>query len=128
MFIRIITFVQFINAIKENKSEIAFNGQEKDDKKTNNVALAILGGATILGITALSYFSLKNIRKSEEFIKKGLENTKEGLETIIKEFNENKPLGRVEGTNGQLLTGKDAYKHIIETMLDSIYANPAEIE
>ena len=119
---------QFSNAIKESKSEIAFNGQEKKKENNKNIGIMILGGLTIAGITALSYFSLKNIRKSEEFIKKGLENTKEGLETIIKEFNENKPLGRVEGTNGQLLTGKEAYKHIIETMLDSIYAKPAEIE
>lgn len=110
-------------------NNISFEGNKNQDKKDNkNLGLMILGGATIATITALSYFSLKNIRKSEEFMKKGLENTKEGLEKVINEFNQNKPLDKVENHNGVVLSGKEAYKHIIENMLDSIYAKPGEIE
>ena len=47
---------------------------------------------------------------------------------IIKEFNSGKEIGKVEGHNGEILTGKDAYKHLIENMLESIYAKPTEIE
>ena len=71
---------------------------------------------------------MRNIRKSDEFIKKGLQNTREGLNNIINEFNSGKAINTVEGHNGELLTGKDAYKHVIENMLESIYAKPAEVE
>ncbi len=113
----------FSESIKPN-----FKGKSDSKDEKSNFALIALGGITLLGITALGYFSIRNIRKSDEFIKKGISNTRQGLENIIKEFNENKPINNIEGNNGQILTGKEAYKHLIENLLESIYAKPNEIE
>lgn len=121
----------FSEELKQTKN-LTFEGKKntRTEKQNNNsiIPLMLFGGTTLAGILALGYHSMKNIRKSEEFIKKGIENTREALDNVIKEFNQNKPLGRVEGHNGEILKGKDAYKHIIENMLESIYAKPAEIE
>ena len=113
--------------------EMAFKGEgtnDKESKKTGSLMLSLIGIGvlTLGGILALGYFSMKNIRKSDEFIKKGIENTKTGLENLIKAFNEGKEINSVQNHEGQVLTGKDAYKHVMENMLESIYAKPAEIE
>ena len=50
------------------------------------------------------------------------------MENIIKEFNEGKTINNLQGHNGEILSGKDAYKHVIENLLESIYAKPSEIE
>lgn len=100
-------------------------GKKSDNSLLTAIALGIM---TIGGILALGYFSMKNIRKSEELLKKGIENTKSGLDNIIKAFNESKEIAPIQNHEGKTLTGKDAYKHIIENMLESIYAKPAEIE
>ena len=134
--------IQIIRSMLSSKAKIfadelelskqpSFNGKnnQKEDNKTKQIMpFLALAGMTLVGIISLGYFSIKNIRKSEEFMKKGLENTKEGLENIIKEFNANKEIGKIEAHNGEILTGKDAYKHLIENMLESIYAKPNEIE
>ena len=116
---------------KELSSDnISFNAKkdsEKKDKKSN-LPIFALGALTIAGIVALGYYSMKNIRKSEECLKTGLDNTKEGLKNIIEEFNKGKDIIPVEDHNGKVLTGVDAYKHVIENMLESIYAKPEEIE
>ncbi|MBE7702612.1 MAG: hypothetical protein E7Z89_01030 [Cyanobacteria bacterium SIG28] len=120
----------FSNEIETN-DKLTFTAkkeEEKTQKDKSALPLLALGGVTLLGILTLGYYSMKNLRKSEEFIKQGLDNTKQGLDNIIKEFNQGKPLGRVEGHNGEVLSGKDAYKQIIENMLESIYAKPEEIE
>ena len=88
----------------------------------------ILGGLTLLSILGLGYFASHNIRKSDEFIKNGIKNTKKGIDLVIEEFNSGKPLNNLEGHNGQILSGKDAYKHLIENMLESIYAKPEDVE
>ena len=113
--------------------EMAFKGEgtnDKESKKTDSLMLSLIGIGvlTLGGILALGYFSIRNIRKSDEFIKKGIENTKTGLENLIKAFNEGKEINSVQNHEGQVLTGKDAYKHVMENMLESIYAKPAEIE
>ena len=111
----------------DNISFSAKKDSEKKDKKSN-LPIFALGALTIAGIVALGYYSMKNIRKSEECLKTGLDNTKEGLKNIIKEFNKGKDIIPVEDHNGKVLTGVDAYKHVIENMLESIYAKPEEIE
>lgn len=88
----------------------------------------ILGGMTLLSILGLGYFASHNIRKSDEFIKNGIKNTKKGIDLVIEEFNSGKPLNNLEGHKGEVLSGKDAYKHLIENMLESIYAKPEEVE
>ena len=116
---------------KELSSEnVNFNGKEENKKKDgkNNIPLILLGALTVAGIVGLGYYSMKNIRKSEECLKTGLENTKEGLKNIIEEFNKGKDIIPVEDHNGRVLTGKDAYKHVIENMLESVYAKPEEVE
>jgi len=123
--------IQIIRSMLSSKAqifskELAFRG--KPEEKENENKLLFLGGVTLLSILGLGYFAAKNIRKSDEFITKGLKNTRAGLENVIKEFNEGKPIGRIEGHNGEILTGKDAYKLLIENLLDSVYARPEEIK
>ncbi len=125
--------IQIIRSMLSNKAKIfadnlTFKGKEKKSEPENEKNFWILGGATLAGLLAIGYFSLHNLRKSEEFIKKGLNNTRTGLENIIKEFNEGKGINPIQGHNGETLTGKEAYKHVIENMLESIYATPQEIE
>lgn len=111
-------------------STVAFEGKKEknDEEDSRTLPLVITGVVTLASILGLGYYAMRNIRKSEEFIKKGLENTKTGLEGVIKDFNAGKAINPVEGHNGEVLTGMDAYKHLIENMLESIYAKPAEIE
>ena len=106
----------------------AFKGRGAEEKNSSNASLVALGLLTLGGIFALGYFSMRNIRKSDEFIKTGINNTKEGLENIIKDFNNGVIINKLESHDGQILTGKDAYKYLIENLLESIYAKPAEIE
>ena len=118
-----------IFATELNNLSFKSKNNSPEKKSDNSLLTAIaLGIITIGGILALGYFSMKNIRKSEEFLKKGIENTKSGLDNIIKAFNESKEIAPIQNHEGKTLTGKDAYKHIIENMLESIYAKPAEIE
>ena len=129
--------IQIIRSMLSSKAKMftenlqpSFRGKNIDEKngKDSNLPLLALGVLTLGGILALGYFSMRNIRKSEEFIKKGINNTKEGLNNLIKDFNNGVAINSVENHNGQILNGKDAYKHVIENMLESIYAKPAEIE
>ena len=128
--------MQIIRSMLSSKAKIfaenlqpSFKSNNKTkDASDNKIPLIGLGILTLGGILGLGYFSMKNIRKSEEFIKKGLNNTKQGLENVIKDFNNGVQISKLEGHNGQVLVGKDAYKHIIENMLENIYAKPEEIE
>ncbi len=127
--------MQIIRSMLSSKAKMfsenlqpTFRGKDKEEQNTSNLPLLALGVLTLGGIFALGYFSMRNIRKSEEFIKKGINNTKEGLNNIIKDFNNGVSINNIEGHNGQILSGKDAYKHVIEGMLESIYAKPVEIE
>ncbi len=127
--------MQIIRSMLSSKAKIlsdnlqpSFRGKHKQDEKSFDLGTFLLGALTLGSIFTLGYFSVKNIRKSEEFMKKGINNTKEGLENIIKDFNKDVAINNLEGHNGQILTGKEAYKYLIENMLESIYAKPAEIE
>ena len=108
-----------------NKSLIK-KDNTKDDLKDKKMWL--IGSATLLSILSLGYFATRNIRKSDEFISKGIKNTKSGIDNLIEEFNAGKPLNNVQGHNGEILSGKEAYKALIENMLESIYASAKEIE
>ena len=120
------TFSKELNEVKNN---ISFNAKnEKKSEKKKHLPMFLTGALTTAGIIALGYLSLHNIRKSEQCIKTGLDNTREGLKNLIEEFNKGKNIIPVEDHNGKMLTGKDAYKHVIENMLESIYAKPEEIE
>ena len=124
--------IQIIRSMLSSKadmfsSELAFKGAEKKDEQKNN-GLLILGGMTLLSILGLGYFSVRNIRKSDEFIRKGIKNTKSGLDNVIEEFNKNKPINDMQGHNGEIVKGKDAYKLLIENLLESVYAKPEEVK
>ena len=113
------------------QKNINFSANKTEEKSDNSKRPALFLGfglMTLASIVALGYFSMRNIKKSEEFIKKGLNNTREGLDNIIKEFNLKHGIIDITDHNGKILSGKDAYKHLIENMLESIYAKPAEIE
>ena len=120
----------FSKELNQACEDISF-GSKKDNSekpKKDSLLMLLFGGVTVAAIVALGYFSMKNIRKSEECIKTGLENTKNGLKNIINEFNKGGEILPVEDHTGKVLAGKEAYKHVIENMLESIYAKPSEIE
>lgn len=125
--------IQIIRSLLSSKArmfsqELAFKGKEQKPDKKHYDLMLLTGGATLLSILALGYYSARNIRKSDEFITKGIKNTKKGLDNIIDEFNQGKPIGSIEGHNGEILSGKEAYKYLIENLLESIYARPEEVE
>lgn len=130
--------IQIIRSMLSSKAkifseELAFkakgsNSRVNDNKKNSENSILFLGGLTLLTILGLGYYALRNIRKSDEYIKSGLKNTRAGLENVINDFNKSAPISNVQGHDGVMLTGKDAYKHLIENLLESIYAKPDEVE
>jgi len=128
--------LQIIRSMLSSKAkmfteELNFKGggkSHKNNSEKNNALLFGIGAATILSIFGLGYFAARNIRKSDEFIKNGIKNTKKGIDIVVSEFNSGKPLNNFEGHKGEILSGKDAYKLLIENMLESVYAKPEEIE
>lgn len=128
--------LQIIRSLLSSKAkiftdELSFKSAKNKNHKDNNdnmLAMYILGAATLTSILGLGYFAVKNIRKSDEFIKDGIKNTRKGIEIVINEFNSGKPINNIEGHKGEILSGKDAYKFLLENMLESIYARPEEIE
>ena len=124
--------LQIIRSMLSSKAkmftdELAFKGRYKE-KKDNNIPMLLLGTLTLASIVGLGYFAVRNIRKSDEFIKNGIQNTKKGIDIIINDFNLGKPLNNLEGHKGEILSGNKAYKLLLENMLESIYARPEEVE
>ena len=124
--------LQIIRSMLSSKAgmfseELAFKGKNKNSDKNDNFKMFMLGGVSLLSILGLGYYASKNIRKSDEMIKKGVKNTKQGLDNIINDFNLKKPI-TVEGHKGEILTGKEGYKLLIENLLESVYATPEEID
>ena len=99
-----------------------------EENKIDNRSLLAVGGATLLTLLGLGYYAAKNIRKSDEYISKGIKNTRKGLDKVIEDFNSGKPIDKLEGNNGMILSGKEAYKHLIENLLESVYATPEEVK
>ncbi len=123
--------LQIIRSLLASKAkiftdELSFKGNKEKEK--SNTGMLIIGGLTLGALVGLGYYTSHNIRKSDEYIKKGIKNTQKGIDIIVKEFNEGKPLNNIEGHNGEKVSGKAAYKLLIENMLESIYAQPDEIE
>ena len=94
----------------------------------NSFAMFGIGILTLASILGIGYFAARNIRKSDEFIKNSIKNTKKGIDIVIDEFNSGKPFNNLEGHNGEILSGEKAYKLLLENMLESIYARPEEVE
>ncbi len=128
--------IQIIRSMLSSKAKIFtenlkpnFKGNEKEYKEGNNRITSIaLGFLTLSGILSLGYFSIHNIRKSDELINKGIKNTKKAIKNLIKDFNEGKPIEPIKGSNGETLIGIDAYKHIIKNLVESIHIWPVEVE
>ena len=126
--------LQIIRSMLSSKAkmftdELSFKSNRQiDNKENNNISMYGAGVVTLLSILGLGYFASHNIRKSDEYIKNGIKNTKKGLDIVIEEFNSGKPLNNLEGHKGEILSGKAAYKHLIENMLESIYAKPEEVD
>ncbi len=118
----------FTQELADNNNNPSFKSKKKTEKNNENNSLLIAGGVTLLTILGLGYWAAKNIRKSDEFISKGLKNTRKGLDNVINDFNQGKPIGELQGHNGETLTGKDAYKLLIENLLESVYARPDEVK
>ena len=129
--------LQIIRSLLSTKAkmfsdELSFQGKNNKENKSNkfsdNIKLFLAGGVTLATIFGLGYLAVRNIRKSDEYIKNGINNTKKGIENVIKEFNEGKPLYNLENHKGEILSGKEAYKFLIENMLETVYANENEIK
>ena len=125
--------IQIIRSMLSSKAkifsqELAFKGKNENQSETNNNKMWLIGGATLLSILGLGYFATRNIRKSDEYIKNGIKNTKLGIDKIIEDFNAGKPIEDIHGHNYEILKGKDAYKMLIANMLESIYAKPEDVE
>ncbi len=127
--------IQIIRSMLSSKAkifsnELAFRGKRNENNKiqTDSKGLLLLGSLTLLSILSLGYYTAKNIRKSDEFITRGLKNTRKGLDNIIEDFNNGKSIGNIQGHNGETLSGKDAYKLLIENLLESVYAKPDEVK
>ena len=125
--------IQIIRSMLSSKAkifsqELSFKGKEENQSKTNNNKMWLIGGATLLSILGLGYYATKNIRKSDEYLKHGIKNTRLGIDKIIEDFNAGKPIEDIHGHNYEVLKGKDAYKMLIANMLESIYAKPEEVE
>ena len=124
--------LQIIRSMLSSKAkifsdELVFKGKKENKNANDNLKMFVLGGISLLSILGLGYYASKNIRKSDEMIKKGVKNTKQGLDNIIDDFNSQKPI-TVEGHKGEILTGKEGYKLLIENLLESVYATPNEID
>ncbi len=125
--------IQIIRSMLSSKAkvfsqELSFKGKEENQSNTNNNKMWLIGGATLLSILGLGYYATKNIRKSDEYLKHGIKNTRLGIDKIIEDFNAGKPIEDIHGHNYEILKGKDAYKMLIANMLESIYAMPEEVE
>ena len=134
--------IQIIRSMLSSKAkifsqELAFKAKDDKASRKNDEAISsrnkdkkmwLIGGATLLSILGLGYFATRNIRKSDEFIRKGIKNTKTGIDNLIDDFNSGKPIDNIQAHNGMMLSGKDAYKALIENMLETIYAKPEEVE
>ena len=126
--------LQIIRSLLSEKAdifskEIAFKGKKENSAKSDSdISLFATGILTLGAILGLGYYASHNIRKSDEFIRKGVKNTKIGIDNVIAEFNSGKEITRFEGHNGEILSGKPAYKQLIENMLESVYADSDEIE
>ncbi len=129
--------LQIIRSMLSSKAKMFTNELSFKEESTNtennkitkgNALLYGVSALTFASIIGLGYFASHNIRKSDEFIKNGIKNTKKGIDIVIEEFNSGKQLNNLEGHNGEKLSGKEAYKLLIENMLESVYAKPEEIE
>ena len=129
--------IQIIRSMLSSKAKMfsesfqpSFKQIEKKEtiNKDSDTKVFSIGLLTLTSIVGLGYYSIRNIRKSEEFIKKSIENTKQGLENIINNFNKQKGIIPIENHLGTVLEDKNAYKQVIENLLESISAKPEEIE
>ncbi len=133
--------LQIIRSLLSSKAkifteELSFKSKKTDpltrhntsNSKNDQLTMYGIGALTLTSIIGLGYFASHNIRKSDEFIKNGIKNTKKGIDIVIEEFNSGKPISNLEGHKGEILSGKKAYQYLLENMLESIYAKPEEIE
>ena len=125
--------IQIIRSLLSTKAKIFSQNinpsfKAKTKKENDNTQLHWIGLLTLGSILALGYLSIKNIRASENFIKKSYENTRKGIENVIANFNNNISIKPIETPDNKILEGKEAYKQVLENLLESIYATPPEIE
>ena len=107
---------------------LILNLTKKKIIKKNNAGILLMSATVLASLTGLGFLVFKNLRSSDANIKKGIKNTKIGLENIIEQFNKKQQIDPIKGHNDEILTDDNAYKFIIENMLERIYATPKEIE
>lgn len=73
---------------KKYMKNIPFTSKEKFDDKKQTLGNITLGITTALGIVGFGFLALKNLTKSKAYLQKYLEETKEGIKTLIQNSTE----------------------------------------
>lgn len=100
------------------------NNDKKDSKLMKNLGYFALGAASLGAIVGLGYISMKNIRSSVDYMKKGRMKVKETIDQVITQMAEHSPekLGE-EGHKA----AKELNSNNIKNLLVSIDATPQEV-
>lgn len=109
------------------KGNPAIHSLEKQEKKENNMAYLALGVATIVGIVALGFLSIRNLTKG----KKSLEDGCEALKNSIPEIVRNSSKATMEEDKEiltQLFTALGTPKKYIKAHLQNLNWDKADIE
>ena len=73
---------------KKYLTNISFKAQNEKENKNNTFGNMILGFGTIAGIIGLGLLSIKNLSKSRIHLQKYLEETREGIKTLVQSSTE----------------------------------------
>ncbi len=99
-----------------SKGNVSFKSHTSDNKENDfNYWLASVG--TLIGITGIGYFAMKNLRKNAQNIKHGVEETKKIIDRTVQIINE----GKSKSNN------KEELKYL-EQLLETIWAEPEYIK
>ena len=66
------------------------NENQKNNNLLKNVGYFAIGAASVASIIGLGFLSMKNLRKSDTYMKQGVENIKNGIDKIIENANARK--------------------------------------
>ena len=69
-------------------SQIPFTSNDKQEKNSN-LGNIMLGIGTFAGIIGLGFLSMKNLSKSKQHLKEGIENTKDLIKLVVAKSEEN---------------------------------------
>src|SRR5574344_664910 len=113
------------NSTENNADKISSKGSRKKKDVLKNVGYMALGAASLASIAGLGFMSIKNLRKSNDYMKKGVDKIKGAIDEIItntKDFNSDDM-----GEEGFKTAKKISSKNIMN-LLVSINADPKYVQ